>query len=234
MDKQDRDDALLVAGVLLMLALFGTRSAKGINPGSAGFNPAVVGPYGAFSNNNRTFTATQPTGDELWSSTLSLISHSSGKWYAEFKNGPDSENSAAFCGFSQAGKNLATYMGGDAVSWGMQDNTNGGAAALFHGGSIIGFLASLGFWGANIDAGLAIDLDAGKAWISIEGAYATGADPSTGANPTFVFPANTATRLGAAVSSISSPLHSSVIADFRTRDFVFAPPDASFMPWAGA
>jgi len=146
----------------------------------ATWNPAVRTPYYVFSNGNLKLTV-----PNQWRNGIATMGVSTGKWYWEQIVSP---SSLQYCNLGfVTDKGLfdnwlasGTYIGYKAWSWGY-DGSNGKLWHQAAGGTQL-TLAPTTQWKAAV----ALDLDNGKAWFSLNGVWmGTGANPSTGAGAAF-------------------------------------------------
>ena len=144
----------------------------------ATWNPANLTPYYAFAAGNLKLTV-----PNQWRNAIATMGVSTGKWYWEQIV---SASSTKYCnpGFVTdrgfADNSAGTYLGYKAWSWGY-DGSNG---KIWHNaaGTTQLTVAPTTQW----KAGVALDLDNGKAWFSLNGVWmGTGANPSTGAGAAF-------------------------------------------------
>ena len=144
----------------------------------ATWNPANLTPYYAFAAGNLKLTV-----PGQWRNAIATMGVSTGKWYWEQIV---SASSTKYCnpGFVTdrgfADNSAGTYLGYKAWSWGY-DGSNG---KIWHNaaGTTQLTVAPTTQW----KAGVALDLDNGKAWFSLNGVWmGTGANPSTGAGAAF-------------------------------------------------
>ena len=105
----------------------------------------------------------------------------SGKYYWEVtldvEAGSPSTQSAGV-GFGQATESYDTFIGQSAEGWGFNNEDGNIIAEGVSGGNI-------GGWVLNDVVGIALDLDTGKAYFSINDVWLTSANPATAANPHF-------------------------------------------------
>lgn len=184
-------------------------------------------------------TATRSSGS-AWKGIRSNIGKRKGKWYFEIKNAANGSTTGdAIWGFMQNLDSLDTYPGNaslGATSFGWQAN-NSPDSSKFQNGSL-GAVSSYGTVGVNQYAYIAIDLDAGKAWVKNSSAagWAGGGDPAAGTSPTFTFTPNL--NLHPTISAYSGPqaatinfgataFNGSVPADFESGWFA---PSVPFTP----
>ena len=144
----------------------------------ATWNPANRTPYYVFAEGNLKLTV-----PGQWRNAIATMGVSTGKWYWEQIV---SASSTKYCnpGFVTdrgfADNSAGTYLGYKAWSWGY-DGSNG---KIWHNaaGTTQLTVAPTTQW----KAGVALDLDNGKAWFSLNGVWmGTGANPSTGAGAAF-------------------------------------------------
>ena len=156
------------------------------------------------SNGGATVSSTIPG----WNTVRGTIGKTTGKLYFETVTG------TAVTTPHYAGIGIAT---GDTASSGLPANYLGsfafsGGAYLFGSQFASGAITwAYGFAAAdaavNDVLGFAVDLDAGKGWISYNGAWVGGGNPATGANPacTFTLLAKTTTPIFPGMSLQSGP-----------------------------
>ena len=146
----------------------------------ATWNPAVRTPYYVFSNGNLKLTV-----PNQWRNGIATMGVSTGKWYWEQIVSP---SNLQYCNLGfVTDKGLfdnwlasGTYIGYKSWSWGY-DGSNGKLWHQAAGGTQL-TLAPTTQWKAAV----ALDLDNGKAWFSLNGVWmGTGANPSTGAGAAF-------------------------------------------------
>jgi hypothetical protein len=121
---------------------------------------------------------------------LSASAKTSGKYYVEIKqdkNGAGS-NTASNCGLHAGTSGLTLQVGDDANGWGtLIYGAGGGTRGSYHSGTITNSSALA--WADHQTARMAVDLDAGKIWLSKFGSssWLGGGDPASGTSPTFIF-----------------------------------------------
>lgn len=144
-----------------------------IAPPPPALNPADTDGQIALSNGNK--TATKAGGGLGWRSSRSATSHAAGKFYYEW-TAVEFTDSFIGAGFATADAPLVGYIGSDAE--GISLVTNGEIFALGVGTPTMPALVE-----GDI-VGMAIDIDAGEIWVSVNGGDWNGsptADPETGA-----------------------------------------------------
>jgi hypothetical protein len=171
---------------------------------------------------NGDLTAAQTAGSNSPRAVRSTTFHTTGKHYYEFRIDAMSVDQFAGCGFARAGMPLTNYLGqqgGSSYSSGyFADGSvwqNGGGS-----GTSTGTTLSVAEW-----ARLAIDLDAGKAWVGDAGGWV--GDPVAGTGNTITFSLG-----GADVYAAYSGWDSgdTVTANFGATTFAYTVP-AGFSAW---
>lgn len=138
-------------------------------------DPAKKGAACALSGSNLIATMTGGAGGIV----LSVRGYSAGKRYFEFTRGA-SGAATPFGGFGNASMALTTStVGDDNNSWGF----NGFTGDTRHGGATTAY-GSVWYSGAHT-MGVAVDLGAGKAWLSIDNTFQNSGNPAAGTNPGF-------------------------------------------------
>lgn len=167
--------------------------SSGLTPQDPFFDPALTGSvvppnsFGiAFSNSNRTvaWSGVPPgfTNDYAWSN----INLSAGKHYGELHL--DNANVA---------NSYWAGLGNTTHTFEIAQEGNGTTGRT-------GFVSGAGFPGAFTVGdviNVAVDFDAGKAWLGKNNVYPGGGDPATGTGASFTFPVNTPLRLEAILNS---------------------------------
>jgi hypothetical protein len=137
---------------------------------------------------NGGLTVTAPVSGAVWNSVRATVSHAVGKFSIEFLLN-SGDNYYVSMGLADAGFNpVGDFLGNAAYSFG--ENTNYGS------------VAKAGFTGLSTSTlkvnavpgdvmSLAVDFDAGKAWIAYNNVWSDAGSPSAGTNPliTGFFPA---------------------------------------------
>lgn len=170
-------------------------------------NPADLG--GSITLSNGNLTATK-TATSLWTSVRALTGKSSGAYYFEFSI--DTMNPTAnidvMVGVATSTPPLSSWLGNNAQGWQYADNGNKG-----NGGTLSAYGAT---YTTGDIIGVAIDLDAGKIWFSVNGTF--NGDPVAGTGEAFsgltgtIYPGislflgtgSTGTKI---ISYVPSPIH---------------------------
>lgn len=154
-------------------------------------------------------------GGAAWLSVTGTQYMTSGKWYAEC----NINTLGGTYGMFGVSRETWTPIGrvaypgeSGANSWGFLNNGytyyNGAAVTLYNtfaNGDIIG---------------IALDLDNGKLWFSINGTWQGSGNPTNGTNPAFTIPVGN----GEAYTFAFGVYQNSVLTNFGQRNFLYAPP----------
>lgn len=121
---------------------------------------------------------------------LSDSGHSTGKFYVEMRCvGYDATVGATGCGLHAGAGSLANYIGQDVDGW-SSFATGGGAPNrnTYHNAVLANSIVN-GINPTGTNVRLAVDLDAGKLWLSYYGSstWIGGGDPAAGTSPTYTF-----------------------------------------------
>lgn len=177
----------------------------GGGPASFYWNPADVGSGIVLSDSNKVATnAATP----LFRIARSVTSHDTGKWYAELVlvSGELPRPWNVFLGIANASESLTgNFLGQTVNSYGLQTDDNGanaGFARLFHNSAEINRVTAVA---AASYVRVAIDFDAGEAWIGNPSAYVLGGDPAAGTTPSFTFTPGAPFFLGAGMNATGGP-----------------------------
>jgi len=140
----------------------------------SGAGGTVKGNYAVF--NHLTGSGTKTNGNLLTTTSgyvpdVSSIAPSSGKWYAEITWVSGSYGRIGVQDVSE----YVTDFGENIYGWRYESNTGN-----LHNG---GVLSSGSSYGTGTIVGIAMDLDAGKLWVSKNNTWQNSGNPSTGANP---------------------------------------------------
>jgi hypothetical protein len=140
----------------------------------------------ALSNGGLKVTA--PVSGAVWNCVRSTVSHVAGKFYIEFLLN-SGDNFYVSMGLSDAGFNpVGDFLGNDPYTFGENTNFGSVSKAGFNG-------LSTSTLKVNAVPGdvmsMAVDFDAGKAWIAYNNVWSDAGSPSAGTNPliTSFFPA---------------------------------------------
>jgi hypothetical protein len=154
-------------------------------------------------------------GSAAWNTTGSTILPTTGKWYFEGFMGTIGGANYIGIGLRIAGQIAAAeYAGSIANSWGFIANSanyntyTGGAAT--NAGSFTATTATA--------FQVAVDFDAGKMWFGFNNTWVASGNPSTGANATYTFTANTS------LQPILSAYSNTNYINFGQRAFSYTPP----------
>lgn len=124
-----------------------------------------------------------------WRMVRSVTSHNSGKWYAEgvYLSG---ETWSVIVGIANAVANLASNVGADANSYGLQAT-----------GSVVGGpgTVSPGYSTPGEYARIAVDVSNGRIWLGNSSSWAGGGNPAAGTSPTTTFTASSTQFLAASL-----------------------------------
>jgi hypothetical protein len=149
------------------------------------------------SNGGLTFTSPSSLGS-TWASIRGTVSNHSGKLYVEYKGGPAGQsNGDMMVGLAPAEFVPTGTLSSSIYSFGTAGFGNGYVSSGF----------TLHYDGANTGAvpnqvyGLAVDFDAGREWLSYNGAWFGSGSPSTGATPQITFTPSVVGPLFPAMSS---------------------------------
>jgi hypothetical protein len=142
-----------------------------------------------------------------------------GKWYWEILIDSSTSGSEIFGVANSSAPNSGdgSGLGQDTNGWGWRQN-----AQLRYGGVIGSYGA--GFSGGDV-IGVAVDLDAGKMWFSVNGVWAGSGDPETAANPAF------ATLTGSLMPSASGATANIHVANFGGSAFAYTVPTGFTAGW---
>lgn len=164
-----------------------TAARIGGGGGGGYWNPAAQGALILLSNSDR--DSTNASGLVDWDSGRGLTSHATGKWYAEETMTINTASSNMF-GLGTSAALLNTYLGTDAESFGIQNDTS---STTYHNGAYgaSGITAPI----LGEQSMVAYDAGAGKIWLGSQGVWAGGGDPATGTSPTFTVTPGTALYL---------------------------------------
>jgi len=109
------------------------------------------------------------------------VGKTTGKWYFEFKSYEYYSLTNSRVGFGQSSAaNDYACGGADSKSWGMELSTGN----FYHGEEVVS-QGTAALYSSIV--GVALDLDNGKAWFSVNGVWVLDGDPSLGINPIFEF-----------------------------------------------
>src|SRR5580765_937100 len=178
------------------------------------WNVSLLGSGCTLSNGNRTVTQ----GSAIAGTTLSVASHSAGKWYAECTVGVwDSGATSAF-GVATVNEPTNGSIGFDVRSWAYYEN--------------YGFLFFNGANGPAVTTSttsgdtfmVAYDGDTGNLWFGLNGVWQNSGNPAAGTNPAF---AAIFTRLFLAATTAAVGI------SFILNNFKYAIP-AGFSAWGNS
>lgn len=182
-----------------MMPFAAMRMRGSASPGSA-WNPLDMGSGIALSSSD---TVATNSGTYSFRIVRSLISHNTGKRYAEIElvSGEIPNPWNGFLGIANASESLTgNYLGQTVNSHGLQCDDNGGAAGnarLFYNGAEINRVGAIAAGGY---ARIAIDFDAGQGWIGNASTYVSGGSPAAGTTPSFTFTPGSSRYLAAALN----------------------------------
>ena len=140
---------------------------------------------------------------------IGTLGMSSGKWYFEFI--PTNNTTSQFIGVGQISGDINNYPGFESTSWGF--NTSNGNKT----NNAIN--TAYGAYAGGQTVGVAVDMNAGNIWFSVNGTWQASGNPETGANPAFsglsgeVFP-----QIGLLNVTTSAAIN------FGQRPFTYTPP----------
>ena len=140
---------------------------------------------------------------------IGTLGMSSGKWYFEWT--PTNNSTSQFIGVGQISGDINNYPGFESTSWGF--NTSNGNKT----NNAIN--TAYGAYTGGQTVGVAVDMNAGNIWFSVNGTWQASGNPETGANPAFsglsgeVFP-----QIGLLNATTSA------VANFGQRPFAYTPP----------
>jgi hypothetical protein len=162
-----------------------------------------------------------------WKALRVTEGKASGKHYVELRCAIDGTSAFMQFGFANAGFDSASYLGSGATSIGVQPDgsVNNSAAftvvnapSLTPGNQVTGKIY-----------GFHLDMDAGKAWLSNDNAFAASGDPATGANPWITFDPAVTGALFLAIGQFGGDAGSWTL-KAAAADQTYAP-DAGFTAW---
>lgn len=209
------------------------------------FDPVTKGAAVTLSNSNYTMVRTG-TSFVNYQIARSVRSRSTGKYYFEFAYNRDANNFSSFAGLCTddwpaiaSGYTSAAPSTSVLISLRFSSNASNGLQTMFGVGvNWNGLTITSMIPGTNLDnthrAMIAIDFDAGKVWIGIDGTWisgttwGSGANPAAGTTPTFTFPANTPLRF-MGLSPFANT-ESTVFSGYGSPAYRFTPP-AGFENW---
>ena len=154
-------------------------------------------------------------GSAAWNTTGSTILPTTGKWYFEGFMGTIGSANYIGIGLRIAGQlSSGEYAGSIANSWGFIANNT--AYNTYTNATAI----NTGSYTATTATAyqVAVDFDAGKIWFGYNNTWVASGNPSTGANPTYTFTANT--QLQPILSAYSNTNY----INFGQRPFAYTPP----------
>lgn len=134
------------------------------------------------SNGNRDAESNTTAGGIV----LSVSGKGAGKFYVECQLTKLSTSMASAFGLHQGISSLATFLGGDASGWATW--VVNAARSTYHNNVQANSATTINPV-VNIRARMAVDLDAGKVWLSQFGntSWIGGGDPALGTSPTYTF-----------------------------------------------
>lgn len=158
----------------------GVSKPSGTPPVSyAAWNPADKHANITLSDNDR-----RATSSATFRSVRSLYPKSTGKFYFEWQyNVLLVGGRRGGIGIGNASASLALIAGGDVNSWALLGRGDGSFPAGVYSSSAIANNAAWNHSPAT-RGGIAVDLDAGDIWWSLDGAYLSGGDPAAGTGAT--------------------------------------------------
>ncbi len=146
-----------------------------------------------------------------WRSVRAVDGKSANKWYWEVTSTVHAAGTNNVVGIGTASANLASYPGGDAYSWGYSSSPG-----IYHGGAAIG---SAPVFSQGDVIGVALDMDSGNVWFSLNGVWLNGGDPATGYAP------SASGITGTIYPMVSGyPNGNELRANFGQNAFVYTPP----------
>lgn len=178
---------------------------------SAQWNSADKNASITLSNSDR-----DATGGSLVS-VRGLLSRSSGKYYFEVQF--NTSVASAWCGLGTSGASLSNYVGATASSAGVA--SAGNAVNTWTKDQAGTFTISVG----DI-IGYAVDMTAGKAWVSKNNVWQLSGDPAAGTSQWI-------SGLSGSVYPMASPASSSMRISTKTAELTYSPP-SGFSQWAAA
>lgn len=167
------------------------------SPQSVAVSPAVI--QTLWSTTNKSVDITLSNGDAdcvmtgagvAGGTVLSDSGHSSGKFYAELRCvGYTSAVGATGCGLHSGTGALTNYIGQDVNGWASFATGSGAPNRNTYHNAVLANSIVNGVNPTGTNVRLAVDLDAGKLWLSYYGSstWIGGGDPAAGTSPTFTF-----------------------------------------------
>jgi hypothetical protein len=180
-------------------------------------NPLKVGSSLTLSNANLTVAA---SGSGIQNQAFSSIAQTSGKFYFEVTVTTNSNANATF-GVATPLASPNTYAGQDANSWGFEPST--ASYYYYINGVETGPVAYVGMTSTGV-FGVAVDVGAGKMWITDQtGTYITG-NPATGTSALISSITNTYGLMAAIGHYSIGSQTTNQSANFGQRPFAYTPP----------
>lgn len=161
------------------------------------WNPANNSAGITLSESN--YLASRNSGS-AWRSTAGTPARSAGKHFAAVQRVGDPEWSIVI-GLAASRPGDGAFVGGGATDWGLQCG-GGPGANLIHSGAVVGTAITTIADGDNVR--IAVDFDAGEAWIGNQTVWHGGGDPAAGTTPSFTFTPNTSLLVAASLFSNTS------------------------------
>jgi hypothetical protein len=182
------------------------------------------GPAITLANNNTTATGSG-TG---WNSVRATLANSTGKRYFEQRISA-SDPYGGFVALGDAAMLLTSYPGASGNSGGYDIPSQGNGASYASGSFAVAHSAP-GVVSAPGDVfQVAVDLDAGKAWLGKNNVWLFGGNPITGANPWLTFAPGT--PLYPVAAFYTGGEGNTLLADGGTYQYIFP---VGFLPWGEA
>jgi hypothetical protein len=153
--------------------------------------------------------ATSSSAPATGGTVLSASSKNTGKFYAEMRNTfLGGYGSAIGAGIDLVASNLATYLGGDINGMAAWVDGTGGTQRHTYKNAVTANAQTPGVWGLNTNCRIAVDVGAGKLWLSHWSATAWlgGGDPASGTSPTYTFTGGSTTWLAACPRASSNAI----------------------------
>lgn len=164
-------------------------------------------------------TVTRTSGSSPWRVVRATYGHTTGKRYFEvIVNEPGSQG--VELGIASAAFVITGAIDNSAEAWAIYSPSG----AVYHAGGIVG--SNLGAITATQRGMLALDYDAGKAWVGRQGTFS--GDPALGTGERFIFTPNTQMFPAAACYNDLD----SLTGVFRSSSFAYSPP-AGFGAYGG-
>lgn len=183
-----------------------------------GWNPKDHGANIKIGGNNRNIGSTVNNGAS-YTAARGNAGHASGKFYFEARVEQKGASNYAQLGVGDMSASLSSFSG-DAHGWSFYEQTG----ETFH----LGVGTAYGnAWNAGDVIGVAVDMDVGSIWFSINNVWQHSGDPVAGTNPAYTGLTGTLYPMVAFYAGNASQL----LAGFKAWDLHYAPP-TGFSPWS--